>query len=70
MKVLILYVIIVLIGGFISYEVGLFVEKQWGSGMSLLAFLALFFANFVISWIIAVAIIERMDPSASAPPAT
>ena len=61
MKVLILYVVLVIIGGFIAYEIGLFVERQTSSTVSLIVFLALFFLNFVAAWLIAVNIIERMD---------
>jgi hypothetical membrane protein len=58
-KVLAIYVVLVIIGGFIAYEIGLYVERQTTSAISLIVFLALFFANFVIAWIIALRIVER-----------
>jgi hypothetical protein len=60
MKALILYVLFVCIGAAISATIGYFVERQFGSAMSLLVFLALFFANFAVSWL---AVILVMDGS-------
>ena len=60
MKALILYVVFVVIGAVISAGIGLFVERQVSSAMSLIVFLALFFANFAVSW---VAVIFVMDGS-------
>ena len=60
MKALILYVVFVVIGAVVSAGIGLFVERQVSSAMSLIVFLALFFANFAVSWI---AVIFIMDGS-------
>jgi hypothetical protein len=60
MKALILYVAFVAIGGVISAAVGYYVERQFGSAMSLIVFLAMFFANFAVSWL---AVILVMDGS-------
>jgi hypothetical protein len=60
MKALILYVLFVCIGAAISAAIGYYVERQFGSAMSLLVFLALFFANFAVSWL---AVILVMDGS-------
>jgi fluoride ion exporter CrcB/FEX len=60
MKALILYVVFVAIGGAISAAVGYYVERQFGSAMSLIVFLAMFFANFAVSWL---AVILVMDGS-------
>jgi hypothetical protein len=60
MKALILYVAFVAIGGVISAAVGYYVERQFGSTMSLIVFLAMFFANFAVSWL---AVILVMDGS-------
>ena len=60
MKALILYVVFVVIGAVIAAGIGLFVERQVSSAMSLIVFLALFFANFAVSWI---AVIFVMDGS-------
>ena len=58
MKALILYVLFVLIGALISTGIGYYVEKEVSSAASLVVFLALFFANFAVSWI---AVILVMD---------
>jgi hypothetical protein len=58
MKALILYVVFVVIGGLIATGIGYYVEIEFSSAASLVVFLALFFANFVVSWI---AVILVMD---------
>jgi len=58
MKALILYVVFVVIGALIATGIGYYVEIEFSSAASLVVFLALFFANFVVSWI---AVILVMD---------
>ncbi len=60
MKALILYVAFVTIGAAISAAIGYYVEREFGSGVSLLVFLTMFFANFAVSWL---AVILVMDGS-------
>jgi hypothetical protein len=60
MKALILYVIFVAIGGALSVAIGYAVEMEVSSTASLIVFLALFFGNFVVSWI---AVVFVMDGS-------
>jgi hypothetical protein len=60
MKALILYVLFVMIGAAIAVGIGYTVEKEVSSTASLIVFLALFFANFAVSWI---AVIFVMDGS-------
>jgi len=60
MKALILYVVFVVTGGALSVAIGYFVEIEVSSAASLIVFLALFFTNFVVSWI---AVILVMDGS-------
>jgi hypothetical protein len=60
MKALILYVLFVVIGATIAAGIGYYVEKQFSSALSLLVFLALFFANFGVAWL---AVILVMDGS-------
>jgi hypothetical protein len=60
MKALLLYVVIVIIGGLISVGIGYYVEKEVSSAASLIVFLALFFSNFAVSWL---AVILIMDGS-------
>ena len=58
MKALILYVLFVTIGAMVSIGIGYFVEIEFSSTASLIVFLALFFANFAVSWL---AVILVMD---------
>jgi hypothetical protein len=46
------------IGALIATGIGYYVEMEFSSATSLVVFLALFFANFVVSWI---AVIFVMD---------
>lgn len=58
MKALILYVVLVVIGAVISSGIGYYVEINVSSAASLVVFLALFFANFAVSWIIVIFIMD------------
>jgi hypothetical protein len=60
MKALILYVIFVTVGALVAGVIGYYVEIEVSAAASLIVFLALFFANFVVSWI---AVIYIMDGS-------
>jgi hypothetical protein len=60
MKALVLYVIFVTIGALVAAVIGRFTEIEVSATASLIVFLALFFANFVVSWI---AVILVMDGS-------
>ena len=60
MKALILYVAFVVGGAILAGIIGYYVETEVSATASLIVFLALFFANFVTSWI---AVILIMDGS-------
>ena len=60
MKALILYVIFVTIGALVAAAIGYYTEIEVSATASLMVFLALFFTNFVVSWI---AVILIMDVS-------
>jgi hypothetical protein len=60
MKALIMYVVFVLIGALVATGIGYWIEKEFSSTLSLIVFLAMFFANFAVSWI---AVIYVMDGS-------
>jgi hypothetical protein len=62
MKALILYIVFVTIGAAVATAIGFYVEMEVSSAVSLIVFLSLFFANFVVSWI---AVILVMDGSLS-----
>jgi hypothetical protein len=60
MKALILYVVFVVVGSLVTGVIGYFIEIEVSPTASLIVFLALFFANFVVSWI---AVVYVMDGS-------
>ena len=60
MKALILYIIFVMVGALLAGAIGYYTEIEVSETASLIVFLALFFANFVVSWI---AVIFVMDGS-------
>ncbi len=60
MKALIMYVVFVIIGALVATGIGYWIEKEFSSTLSLIVFLAMFFANFAISWL---AVILVMDGS-------
>jgi hypothetical protein len=48
------YVACMIAGDFAAYFIGLFVEYEWGSNVSLIVFLALYFFFLWVAWIFAV----------------
>ncbi len=58
MKALILYVVFVAIGAVASAAIGLFVEREVSTVISLIVFLTLFFANFAASWLAVVLVMD------------
>jgi len=58
MKALILYVAFVMIGALIATGIGLLIEREVSSAVSLIVFLTLFFANFAVSWIIVILVMD------------
>jgi hypothetical protein len=62
------YVACMIAGDFAAYFIGLFVEYEWGSNVSLIVFLALYFLSLWVAWIIAVWATEpkKADPAADA----
>ncbi len=58
MKALIIYSGRVITGAVLAGFVGLWIEKNFGGATSLIAFLSLFFANFVVSWVLTILIMD------------
>ena len=54
MKLIVFYITFVIAGGFADYLLGLFVEYEWGSNVSLIVFLLLYFFFLWVSWPLAV----------------
>jgi hypothetical protein len=54
MKLIVFYIAFVIAGDFADYLLGLFVEYEWGSNVSLIVFLLLYFFFLWVSWPLAV----------------
>ena len=65
MTLIVYYVIFMIIGDFAAYFIGRFVEWEWGSNVSLIVFLALYFLFLWVSWLIAVWLTEPRSPAES-----
>jgi hypothetical protein len=57
-KALILYVGLVVVGGVLAALLGVYLEHAFNSTISLIVFLSCFFANFVLSWIVVIYIMD------------
>ena len=58
MKALIVYTLFVIIGAVIAGFIGLFLEREFSETLSLIVFLAMFFANFAICWILTILVMD------------
>ena len=54
MLLIVYYVIFMIAGDLAAYLIGLSVEYEWGSHVSLIVFLALYFLFLWVSWVLAV----------------
>ena len=54
MLLIVYYVIFMIAGDFAAYFIGLSVEYEWGSQVSLIVFLALYFLFLWVAWVLAV----------------
>ena len=53
MSLIVYYVVFMIVGDFAAYFLGLFTEYEWGSQVSLIVFLALYFLFLWVSWVLA-----------------
>ena len=64
---LILYYVVFMIGGdVVAYFLGLLVEYEWGTHVSLIVFLVLYFFSLWVAWILAVWVTRPRDAASSA----
>ena len=64
---LFLYYVVFMIGGDIAaYFLGLLVEYEWGTHVSLIVFLVLYFFSLWVAWILAVWVTRPRDAASSA----
>jgi hypothetical protein len=54
MLLIVYYLIFMIAGDLAAYFIGLTVEYEWGSQVSLIVFLALYFLFLWVSWLLAV----------------
>jgi hypothetical protein len=60
MWVLLIYVVLMVGFDLVDVGIGAVATKMWGDNVSLIVFLACYFATLAIAWIIAVWIAEKM----------
>jgi hypothetical protein len=58
MMLIVWYVVLMVVGDFVPYFAGEFAEYEFGSQISLVVFLALYFAMLWLAWITAVRLTE------------
>ena len=67
MQLIVYYVVFMIAGDIAAYLIGLVVEREFGSHVSLIVFLALYFLFLWISWLFAVRVTRPKDiPAAGA----
>jgi hypothetical protein len=70
MRLIIWYLMFLVVGGLLTYGIGFFVEREWGSHASLIAFLGSYFFFLWLAWVLAVRFTKPKDavesPEASA----
>jgi membrane protein implicated in regulation of membrane protease activity len=54
MLLIVYYLIFMIAGDFAAYFIGLLVELEWGSHVSLIVFLALYFLSLWVAWLLSV----------------
>jgi membrane protein implicated in regulation of membrane protease activity len=61
MQLIVYYVVFMIAGDIAAYLIGLVVEREFGSHVSLIVFLALYFLFLWISWLFAVRVTRPKD---------
>jgi hypothetical protein len=65
MQLIVYYVVFMIAGDIAAYLIGLVVEREFGSHVSLIVFLALYFLFLWISWLLAVRVTRPRDIQAA-----
>jgi len=58
MMLIVWYVVFMLAGDLVAYFLGMAIEYRFGSQVSLIAFLALYFTALWVAWVLAVRVTE------------
>lgn len=69
MLLIVYYVVFMIAGDLAAYVIGLLTEREFGSQVSLIAFLALYFLFLWVSWLLAVWMTEpkHAEPAGTEP---
>jgi hypothetical protein len=59
------YLGFMILGDLVSYGLGLLVERQWGSYVSLVVFLVLYFVSLWVAWLLSVWVTEPKKVAAA-----
>ena len=54
MQLIVYYIVLRVLGDIATYLIGLVVEREFGSHVSLIVFLTLYFASLWVAWLLAV----------------
>ena len=65
MQLIVYYVVFMITGDIAAYLIGLVVEREFGSHVSLIVFLALYFLFLWISWLFAVRVTRPKEIQAA-----
>ena len=65
MTLIVHYVVFMIVGDFAAYFLGFFTEYEWGSQVSLIVFLALYFLFLWVSWVLAVRVTKPKNGRAA-----
>jgi hypothetical protein len=66
MVLIVYYVVFMILGDIAAYLIGLFSEREWGSQVSLIVFLTLYFLFLWFSWLLAVWMTKPKEPEQAA----
>jgi hypothetical protein len=62
MQLILLYVVFIVLGDIATYLIGLVVEREFGSHVSLIVFLGLYFTSLWVAWLLAVRLTAPKHP--------
>ena len=65
MQLIVYYVVFMIAGDLLAYFLGLFIEREFGSNVSLIVFLVLYFLFLWVSWLLAVRMTEPKGAQAA-----
>jgi hypothetical protein len=64
-QLIVYYVVFMIAGDLLAYFLGLFIERQFGSNVSLIVFLVLYFLFLWVAWLLAVRMTEPKGAQAA-----